>query len=1015
MPSTVPSQSAFAATNHPFKLALRCIKAGLLGALAVYAFAAQAQTIVPGKIPGQFGVSPSGAATYSIPIQVPPGIAGMQPKLSLDYNSQGGNGLMGMGWSLGGLSAITRCPRTMAQDGVRGGVNHDWSDRFCLDGQRLMLVDANGVNISNQALYGGGGTQYRTEFESFNQITAYGMLGSGPAYFIVKTKAGLTMLYGNTGDSVTITATGTRTSWGLTTITDIRGNQLNITYSPDHSNGMTYPIQIDYAGNAVKFDYGPSARPDAITAYQAGSKTTLWLRLKAIESYVGSKKIATANIAYNQSPSAQQSVVSSVTICDGGTNCLTPNTFTYNNWQIASGAGNFVLATYQEQSLSGYGAGWTMLPADINGDGKSDIIAYFIGEQNSNLGIKTLAFIGDGTGNFVQTAYNDHSSSGYGAGWNISPVDINGDGKMDLLAYFGGSLNSNLGIKTIAFIGDGTGNFVQAAYNDLSSSGYGAGWNIAPVDINGDGKIDIVAYFIGDKNSNLGIKTLTYIGDGAGNFVQTAYNDHSSSGYGAGWNMAPVDINGDGNVDMLAYFVGPLNSNLGIKTIAFIGDGKGNFILKAYNDLSSSGYGAGWSIAPVDINGDGKTDIVAYFAGELNSNLGIKTLTYIGDGAGNFVLAAYKDHSSSGYGAGWAITYMDLNGDGNSDMLAYFIGPLNSNLGIRTLAFMGDGAGNFAEKAYTVHSPDGYGPGWTMAPADINGDGKIGLMVYLVGAQNANLGIRTMTFKSQQKFETQLQKIQSGASQSILISYQSLSEGLSGSTLYTKDTTAVYPQVDLQMPMQVVSRVERSNGVGGMNATDYTYGGLKAEQGTGRGMLGFRWMQSKEIATGIESRTEYSQQWPFVGTPIKSETRLAGAGNAGLLKRSTSNPACKIPGTGANCPATPANCNDSAPSSSAINQQCQQASANRYFLYTASSTEESWDLNSTAFPTLGTSYVYDITPGDSQLWGDPTSITVTNSDGSSKVTTNQYEPANVTGGNWILGRLKRASVVSTQP
>jgi hypothetical protein len=79
-------------------------------------------TSTPGTVPGEFEVTHGGQASYTIPLQLPPGRNGMQPELALTYNSAGGNGYMGMGWGLSGLSAVQRCPRTIAQDGQAGPV-----------------------------------------------------------------------------------------------------------------------------------------------------------------------------------------------------------------------------------------------------------------------------------------------------------------------------------------------------------------------------------------------------------------------------------------------------------------------------------------------------------------------------------------------------------------------------------------------------------------------------------------------------------------------------------------------------------------------------------------------------------------------------------------------------------------------------------------------------------------------------------------------------------------------------
>jgi hypothetical protein len=169
------------------------VAAALSGCLTLCGASAQAQMTTPGS----FAVSDTGAATYNVPIGTPPGAGGIAPQLTLSYNSHSGNGIAGVGWSLSGLSVITRCARTASQDGAHGKISLDANDRYCLDGQRLIAI--NGAD-------GGDGTEYRTEHDGLSKITSYGSAAGtgqyGPAYFVIKTKAGLTMTYGNTTDGV---------------------------------------------------------------------------------------------------------------------------------------------------------------------------------------------------------------------------------------------------------------------------------------------------------------------------------------------------------------------------------------------------------------------------------------------------------------------------------------------------------------------------------------------------------------------------------------------------------------------------------------------------------------------------------------------------------------------------------------------------------------------------------------------------------------------------------------------
>jgi len=164
-----------------------------------------------GKVAGSFSVSDGGSAGYSIPIQVPPGVNGLQPSLAFGYSSGGSYGAMGIGWSVSGLGAITRCPTTIAQDGFRAPINYDnqeTNDAYCLGGQRLVpvsnLVSAGNVTLTynppvNTAVTVAAYKQeFRTEVESYARITGYKewpQFTAGFSRFMVETKDGRVMHY----------------------------------------------------------------------------------------------------------------------------------------------------------------------------------------------------------------------------------------------------------------------------------------------------------------------------------------------------------------------------------------------------------------------------------------------------------------------------------------------------------------------------------------------------------------------------------------------------------------------------------------------------------------------------------------------------------------------------------------------------------------------------------------------------------------------------------------------------
>jgi len=375
------------------------------------------------SIPGQF--SASGSANYSVPVTVSPGTAGLEPKLSINYNSQSGNGNLGVGWSLSGFSSIHRCAQTLAQDGTRTGIEFNQVDRFCLDGQRLIAVDGQ---------YGANNTEYRTEINSFSKIISRSTQGQGPDYFIVRSKSGELMEYGVTADA-RVEAQGRQVvrQWTLNRIEDTAGNYLTIRYYENNVNGEHYPLRLDYTGNSragipafasVQLEY--ENRPDSSFGFLARSRILNTKRLKALRSFNGSSLVRKYSFDFYDidfvNPLSRLAQIRSCTD-EAESNCVAP---TLIQWQKASSG--FLEPIANDSSHESHTNGMlTARSLDFNGDGISDLV--YTKDAGRNVLVDLYGVDG------VPVTHLNTGVPGvrFREGTAFIPMDFNGDGRTEIL------------------------------------------------------------------------------------------------------------------------------------------------------------------------------------------------------------------------------------------------------------------------------------------------------------------------------------------------------------------------------------------------------------------------------------------------------------------------------------------------------------------------------------------------------------------------------------------------------
>jgi RHS repeat-associated protein len=315
-----------------------------------------------GSLQGDFSVDANGAATYTIPIDVPPGRAGHTPKLALQYNSGSGDGFVGKGWSLTGLSAITRCPRTFAQHGYAKGVELSEDDALCLDGKLL-------IEVPNET----GVREFRTELDSFVRVRAFGEWNvtepgpdgadstwhTGPDIFEVVTKEGLRLVYGTEHARVDARFNTDSTSyrypvhvtWLLRAIGDVSGNSIFVSYDlerhtvmppTDRSTagfrsqfytGEVRPTTISYGhdrSHQIAFEYDEHDVNHGVRNFRAGVGRHFASPIRTITTSIGPKKVRIYRL--QNELRGNEWLLTSIAACaphSSGERCLPATTFGY--------------------------------------------------------------------------------------------------------------------------------------------------------------------------------------------------------------------------------------------------------------------------------------------------------------------------------------------------------------------------------------------------------------------------------------------------------------------------------------------------------------------------------------------------------------------------------------------------------------------------------------------------------------------------------------------------------------
>ncbi|QSQ12250.1 RHS repeat-associated core domain-containing protein [Myxococcus landrumensis] len=930
--------------------------------------------VTPGATEGGYSLTADGAASYSLPLWVPPGRAGMQPELALSYNSRSGAGIAGVGFNLSGTpSRITRCSKSVAQDGVVGQVRFDRSDAFCLDGARLVQTNP------GAAAYGANGSEYRTEVDTFARVTLLASTPNGPPdAFEVRQKNGRILTYAARLEGARVmphqvppagvstnTLETVRFAWALSEVKDRQGNYMRLLYSLDGSPAVGFEQllqRVEYTGSyadasvavpqrAVVFTYEPG---DVDASYVAGFKLLTTQRLWRIDMHAPDVPVSLSapgaivpwrsyTLKYREVSERSisgRNLLKTVTECDGHNVCKAPTTFSWGmgsdsfttiNTGITDVVANDELPRNDPNYPAAYTARdfWTLQLADVNGDGKDDLL------------YRVPRFSSSATFLHAEWRLRLSTGTGFGEAMNISfprvqeadarddlaPMDVDMDGRTDLLALDRTRCDQDISGQIQLYRFNSNSNDFTPTINDGSETYAVCNTSLANLrprglqtaDLNADGLPDLIRSWR-DANATSGTPTrwarrLNPLGTtGTLNFPAYTPLDILSGLEHAG---LVVDVDGDGASEVLVRKPQSNTSDDYANYYTAVGVNSDGSVREMATTLSALPWDFEWGppyhylhLWMVDVTGDGLPDALTLHR-ELKPHDGMPRQLKLAVNTGNGFLPpqmlalpgeGMPGPSQFREGARFidnGLRVLDFNMDGRQDLLLTDLYRDGTNVlrkqltvlrstgtGFATQSLSALPMGMWSGNGLTVPGPSGVpleGSGWGQKltrVGDINGDGVQDIVQVVEDFQSSPRRQLTVHLRQGGKPDL-LQEVIDGSGKFVRFEYRALRE-MQDEGRYTPGS-CTYPQYCGTRGMWVVSSysVDSGQDLGpGVSARKYDVSYAEGRTDLrGRGWLGFARRVVTDTSTNATTTTEYDNVtrtgtlYLHAGTPTTETVR----------------------------------------------------------------------------------------------------------------------------------------------